>query len=151
MYQIKKEFLLPEAPAKKKAKPRDEFCERLANAMREGWKLVGKRCVGDLPVVVTPKYKYIADAIRKGAKKVPEQTIGAMYRDKHGLEVFKSSNHWVGTLQSLTQIRSTCALGAALLYLNRNDIPEPIAHDIMHLNDFNLWSREAIADWLETL
>lgn len=95
--------------------------------------------------VRTGKWHALAEAIREGCKKLPRQVFGNMYEKKDG----------------------ACVLGAA--YSTGIRLPEmisvecphcgnpPFDYDAMgvnlpaHLNDFHRWTREAIADWLDTL
>jgi hypothetical protein len=105
-------------------------------------------------------HRQLADAIRRGSVRRPEQSFGEYYRGR----------------------RASCALGAAYEGLYR--LPEeaagihpkdlfyyydcldftikfcpqagcrkhlPLAALIIHLNDVHRWTREHVADWLATL
>jgi len=95
---------------------------------------------------VRPRLWEFADAIRRGCKLFPKQCRGALYRG----------------------IDAACALGAARAVgfdENRHEHATAIlgcpietcgtdwfVHDMVtHLNDSHHWTRERIADWLETL
>lgn len=108
----------------------------------------------------TPTYKELADAIRVGASKT-QQAFGNLYKTKTGLDTDRKD-----------RAAASCALGA--LYIGhpagarlrfseimRSHVHSPasvygqgrftLQNVIVTLNDSARWSREQIADWLETL
>lgn len=101
----------------------------------------------------------LSEAIRLGAMLKP-QAFGALYGE---LAVVSP-----GDVLGLRAIATSCALGAAHDAGWRGTVPNitpccpvcsgrsyapagPVAATVMHLNDGHRWTREQIADWVETI
>jgi hypothetical protein len=104
----------------------------------------------ELPTTVSPirtgKWHELAEAIRLGCKKVPKQAFGRLV-----------------AVDSSASVDATCVVQAGAdggynpetAFMVRADCPvcvKPTPQKILpHLNDFHCWTRERIADWLDTL
>ena len=101
----------------------------------------------------------LAEMIRLGSKET-EQCTGLLLADNRGGALNLSPNVCEGSLKfnerQLMKAKYTCALGAAVLVSTNpltflEEVPEELREAIIFNNDVNRWSREKIADWLETL
>lgn len=103
------------------------------------------------PAARTGEYIGLAGAIRRGSEMVPRQCFGRL-EIRAGI--------------AETEVVATCAIGAAdyvgyvgwvggrpglLCPVCSAEERPTIRGAVVHLNDDHRWTREAIADWLETL
>ena len=116
----------------------------------------------------------LSEAIRLGSMLIPEQTHHQMYASRMvATRVPCTTADWNNdpafpAYVHKYEVYAACALGAAAAAgydLSVCSFPEirrvcparcssvilPLATIIIHLNDVHHWSREAIADWVETL
>ena len=75
------------------------------------------------------KYHELAEAIRRGCERHPRQARRT------------SVDRWGGR----------CAMAAAVAGGYTKRVPQKLVNKIVFRNDWRFWSRERIADWLDTL
>src|SRR5262245_37239461 len=129
----------------------------LVNTSRIGYKPLRRRSM--------PKPK-LSDAIRIGCKNIPKQcfTTNFVFDENRVLGPEQLSVVWAAT--------AACAMGAAFSGGYRRDFDlsdtlpngthcpcdcltmverRPVEYCVMHLNDCHKWTRERIADWVQTV
>ena len=106
----------------------------------------------------------LSEAIRLGAMLHP-QCFGALYEYRPGPADVTANQQLPRRVWRTRGVMKSCALGAALMAGYSDEFekesikrrcpacraPDCLTHTISHLNDRHRWTREAIADWVQTI
>lgn len=106
------------------------------------------------PAVKEHKYHRLAEAIRRGAKLRPKQCFGAFYDLENGASCALGAAMDGAAIQhsdAFKQIYGSGVLNCKFQELRDVVQGESLGWLIQAHNDRDAWTREQIADWLETL
>ena len=108
---------------------------------------------GTKPAIKTGRYHALAEAMRRGCALRPVQIKHALFNGEAGAcalgAVYSGTGDESLTLEQLYRVYYE--LADIVTWPVNPDLAYTVIESITYLNDYHGWTREQIADWLDTL